>query len=52
MVAQCAIIFKIPLIPPFSKGEVPFPPPLFGKEGLEEIRMSTWIIELELMRLY
>jgi hypothetical protein len=58
MLEQCAINFKIPLVPLFQRGRPLFP--LFGKEGLGEIRMNvrmhsyehTHFIELELMRLY
>jgi len=44
------LFLKSPLFPLFQRGRSLFP--LFGKEGLREIRMSIWIIELELMRLY
>jgi len=44
------LILKSPLLPLFQRGKSFVP--LFGKEGLGEIRMSIWIIELELMRLH
>jgi len=45
MIEQCAINFKIPLTPPFSKGEIPFSP--LWKRGVRGD-----FVELELMRLY
>jgi len=45
MLEQCAINFKIPLSPPFSKGEILFPP--LWKRG---VRGDS--IELKLMLLY
>jgi hypothetical protein len=48
---QCGIDFKSPLIPLFQRGR--FFIPLFGKEGLGEIRMdASHSIESELIRLY
>jgi len=44
------LILESPLLPLFQRRRSGFP--LFEKEGLGEIRMSTWIIERELMRLY
>jgi hypothetical protein len=53
------LILKSPLLPLFQRGKSRFP--LFGmshtvhtfeKEGLGEISMSIWILELELIRSY
>jgi hypothetical protein len=44
MLEQCAINFKIPLSPPFLKGEIPFSP--LWKRGVRgdsiELKLMLW----------